>query len=101
MSVQEGWSAHNDIGLPLEMKARKILLFDESDIRETIFSADNIERGRFVEAMVCLLRHKYGYKCNRNIDDFIEKASVVFGKSVHEMKPEFAQDLLEKFKELI
>jgi hypothetical protein len=102
MAVREGWNAHNDIGLTLEMTARSILYPGKPyGADNTIFSADNIESGGFVEAMVCLLRHKYGYECNEKIDAFIKKASGAFGKSVHEMKPEFAQNLLDDFNELI
>lgn len=51
--------------------------------------------------MICLLRDKYGYECNEKIDTFIKRASPFFGKSIHEIEPKVAQDLLDNFNGLI
>lgn len=102
MAVREGWNAHNDIGMALEMKARHILFPGVPyGADNTIFTADNIESGGFTEVMLCLLRVKYGYKNNDTVDGFIEKLGPIFGKSVHDIAPDFAQSLLDEFEKIM
>ena len=101
MAVRKGWSAHNDIGLNLEMLARNMIWPGiPYGADNTIFSASEIESNTFVEAMVCLLRKKFGYGNNAEIDRFIEKAAAFFGKSVNKMDPDVAQGLYDEFEEL-
>jgi len=100
--VRDGWNVHNDIGLSLEMIARSV--FSPGVVYgadNTIYSADSIESGTFVECIICLLRNKYGYTYNDEIDAYIAKLTPVFGKSLHEFEPALLQSLLDEFKNLM
>lgn len=98
MAVVEGWNAHNNIGLSLEMSS---ILINRMELIILFSVPIALKQDASWEAMVCLLRHIYGYTCNENIDTIIEGASEFFGKSVQIIKPEIAQDLLDSFIELI
>lgn len=99
--MRDGWNFHNDIAYSLENIACKNYNWKDRPYR-TIFDADAIEGGSFVEAMIILLREKTNY--SREIEDvniFIDKCSKYFGKNGYEITPEKAQELFDEFKALI
>ncbi|PNV62226.1 hypothetical protein C0033_08925 [Clostridium sp. chh4-2] len=102
MTVRKGWNAHGDIGMVLENIARNILnpgVPYGADY--TIYDASAIESGTFAEVMICLLRHEKGYEDIEEIEDFSKSLADIWGKSLHDIEPEKAQKLLDKFVILI
>lgn len=102
MAVREGWNVHNDIGMKMEYDARNIMgLRGPYSADNTIFHADSIEHSTFAEAMICLLRRKYNYQDNEAISEFVGSLSDILGKSVHDISPDRAQELLDRFEQLM
>lgn len=97
------WNFHGRIAWEVEQDARRLLpdKVNDANYRETIFSADGIESGRFVEAMILLLRHKSGYKHNDDVDDFIKDAGGYIEKDYLSIPQEEAQRLFDRYRELL
>lgn len=74
---------------------------DDVNCRETIFSADGIETGCFVEVMIFLLRYKSGYEHNGDVDDFIKGADEYIEIYTLSMPQEEAQRLFDRYKDLL
>lgn len=97
------WNFHGHIAVPLEMDVRTVLKnkVNSSNVRTTIFSADGIETGCFIEVMILLLRYKSGYEHNDDVDDFIQDAGRHLGKDYLSIPQEEAQRLFDRYKELL
>lgn len=98
--LRENWNFRGDIALPMEMTARRF--FDLNGKRgETIFDADAIETGHFIECMSILLRTKSNYMWdNDDMEDFIAECKPFFGVSGHDIPDETAQNLYDRFREI-
>ena len=100
--LREGWNFHNDIALRVELFARARFGISLEEVPNTIFYADMVEGGRFVECMICLLRNNFGYTAtNTAVNEFIDKAAPFFNMSGIEMDSSTAQELLDEFWELM
>lgn len=90
------WNFHNDIALVLEgMIVSKLGPYPS-------FSADNIERGAFAEAMILLLEEKgKSFLTEEEIEAFREKANPYLDMSGYEIDHEDAQELLDEFRALM
>lgn len=97
------WNFHGRIAYPLELDARTLLSdkVNDANCRETIFSADSIETGCFVEVMILLLRHKSGYAYNEDIDEFVKDAGRYLGKDYLSIPSDEDQRLFDRYKELL
>lgn len=97
------WNFHGRIAWEVEQDARRLLpdKVNDANYRETIFSADGIESGHFVETMMLLLRHQSGYKHNDDVDDFIKNASEYIEKCGHDIPQDEAQSLFDRYRELL
>lgn len=99
--LRDGWNAKNDIGMVLENIARNE--FNPGvpyGANNTIYHSDKIIASTFVEVMICILRKRFGYEVNQNIEDFIMSSKDVFGKRVVKNKEE-SQRLLNEFREIL
>lgn len=96
----ETWNAHNEISLSLETKANGLLQRGMRGASETIFNADSIDQWSFAEAMIALLRWKYGYDDNIAIEEFSKSLAPVWGKGLSEIGRDTTCDLFNKFLEL-
>ena len=67
----------------------------------TAFLQASIEHSTFAEAMICLLRRKYNYQDNETISEFVGSLSDILGRSVHDISPDRAQELLDRFEQLM
>ena len=98
--LREGWNFKNDIGLPLESIARRFYHNTDRPFGK-IYDSDSIEIGSFVEVMVIMLREKTQYSSEDDeIESFVNKCKLYFGKSGHEIPPETASNLFEEFSDL-
>lgn len=97
------WNFQARIALEVERDARSLLpdKVNDANYRETIFSADGIAIGCFVEVMMLLLRHKSGYKHNSDVDDFIKDAGEYLGKDYLSIPQDEAQSLFDRYRELL
>lgn len=94
--MRNGWNFRNDIALVLE---RMVERYAAPSLE---FSADSIENGNFVEAMIFLLEEKASPLLSvEEIEAFEEKADPYSGMNGHDIKPETAQELLDEFKALM
>lgn len=99
MNLREGWNFHNDIAINLERIARNTFNPGKAyGSDDTIYCADAIETNTFAEVMIILLRKKYGYKENTNIDNFSAKLQKVWAVSGIVIEPEVAESLFTEFK---
>lgn len=87
------------IAFPLEVVARRVLKLEEGEYRGTIFEADSIEGGTFVEVMLFLLRTELGYEAD--LSEFISIAGMYLGKPANEMDFKKAEELFAKFEDKI
>ena len=86
----------HQIAIRLEHKAREILLYKDRPAK-TIFDADSIECGHFVEDMILLLRIKSDFKENVNIDIFASKTQPFLTKSGCEFELSKAEEFYNEF----
>ena len=93
---RKNWNFHNDIAIVLEgMISSKLGPFPS-------FSADNIERGAFAEAMILLLEEKgKSFLTEEEIEAFREKANPYLDKRSCEIDNEDAQELFGEFRALM
>ena len=98
--LRENWNFHGDIALPLEMEARVYYSLN-GNRGETIFDADAIESGHFIECMSILLRAKSHYSwSNENVENFLEECKPYFGVNGNNIPKDTAQDLFDRFLEI-
>ena len=99
MTDVQNWNFHNYVGLQIEENARAAFGFCEKE--ETIFKPDNLEVGCLVEAMILLLRSRYGYEYNQALMEFETRYSCYLGKRVSvNLKNEEDAIPIEKCKEM-
>ena len=100
MGENEIWNAHGEISVRLESKAHSLLQRGMKGAYGTIFNADSIDQWSFAEAMIALLRWKYGYDDNIAIEEFSKSLAPVWGKVLSEIGRDTTCDLFKKFLEL-
>lgn len=96
--MREGWNIHFDYCLALEQSARDV--FGENHNRNKIYDADSIESGSGLEVMIHLLRNKYGFEYNENIEKFINKYQFYFNKGCQEIGRDNVYEFITEFDSL-
>lgn len=86
----------HQIAIRLEHKAREILLYKDRPVK-TIFDADSIECGHFIEGMILLLRIKSNFKENVDIDKFVSAAQPFLTKTGCELELSKAEEFYNEF----
>lgn len=98
--LREGWNFHNDIALTLEYYARSTFGYPDRPAG-TIFDADAIEGGTFVEVMMLILRKKTDYTNEiSEIYDFAADCGKCYSASSNAISDETADYLFKQFIEL-
>lgn len=99
METDHIWNFHNDIASSIEIRARAAFGFDKKG--KTIFKPDKLEIGCLVEAMILLLRSRYGYEYNQALMEFETRYGCYLGKRVS-VNPKNEEDAIpiEKCKEM-
>ena len=94
---------HNEISLRIESDARKAFpeFVNESNFRQTVFSADRVDSGMFAEAMLLILRWKYRFMRNDTLDCFSARASRYFGLGYSDIPSEEAAALFTAYRGLL
>lgn len=90
--MEESWSFHNYIAIPLEE-------IGEAYVGKTFASADAIDRGEFVDAMLQVLL--IVFKSFDAIPEFVEACEEYALMPSHEIPKETAIELFEDFKRLL
>lgn len=97
------WNFRGHVAIGIETDARTLLSdkIDDNNFRDTIFSANNLQGGCFVEAMMFLLRYKLGYEYNEALEQFISDAGKYLGQQSSDIPEEISKSLFEKYRELL
>ena len=88
----DGWNFHNYIAIPLEEHSRKY-------VGQSHITADEIEAGEFVAAMLQVLSAKYGDL--KEVREFIEDIRRYADLPAREIPEETAKRLFKDFKLLL
>ena len=97
--AKDNQNIHGYIAYPLENYARGIFGLSYEATKDSIFSADSIESGSFVEVMLYVLRKKLGiYK---NLSDFIEECKPFLGKTLSNNDFEAVLSLYNQCKKML
>lgn len=98
--LREGWNFHGDIAIPLEGTASSHYGRIGRPMG-TIYDADAIDVGTFVEVMIILLRERTDMADEiEGIDEFVRECSPYLGMSGNLIPKETAQRLFDKFNDL-
>ncbi len=90
--MRDNWNFHADVALPLERYGRNI-------IGKSFVSADDIESGAFVDAILSILSVRIG---NLNdISDFIDMCMPYNGKPSSQILNKTAQTIFLEFERLL
>ena len=90
----------HSIALELEIKARGIMGFHDRP-GGTIYDANSIECGSFVDVMVMLLKVKNNFAENLEIDNFADRYHSYDGKSMNEIGLEKVTAIYGEFQALL
>lgn len=97
--LREGWNFHGDIAIPLEARARRLWKDEDRPIGK-IYDADAIQAETFAEVLMITLREKTQFRDDDEINDFIKDCASYLGVRGDEIKPDVANRLYERWKEL-
>lgn len=94
---EKTWNFHNFIAIPLEKEAERT---SDNENMKKMFNADAIERGKFAEAMITMLRLYTHYQPNDDVDAFVKQCSGYMGHHALEIPAEKAKALYEEYNNL-
>lgn len=87
----DGWNFHSHIALPLETYGKQC-------IGQSFYTADEIESGNFVDAMLQILSIEYSDLSS--VNDFIESCSIYSELSANEIPKEKSMELFKEFERI-
>ena len=90
----------HSLSLQLETVARKIINFSNRPIG-TMYDADSIERGNFIEIMILLLKVKNNFAENEKIENFADRYHSYAGKPMTDIGMECASAIYDEFEALL
>lgn len=86
------WNFHGHIAVPLEHYGKTL-------IGETFYTADEIEHGEFVDAMLEVLSAEYGGL--EAVNEFVKVSSIYASLPANRIRQKAAVEIFDDFKRLI